>query len=52
MEQVVVVGFDGSKSSMEALRWAALEAERRGWGVHVIESWRDALVLQRLQVGG
>lgn len=47
VEQVVVVGFDGSKSAMEALRWAGDEAERRGWGVHVIESWRDPVFFHR-----
>ncbi len=40
MEQVVV-GFDGSKASMDALRWAAGEAEARGFDVLVIESWNE-----------
>lgn len=40
MEQVVV-GFDGSKPSMDAMRWAAGEAEARGFDVLVIESWHE-----------
>lgn len=37
----VVVGFDGSGSSIEALRWAASEAALRGCGLHVVQSWRE-----------
>lgn len=47
VEQVVVVGFDGSKPAREALRWAGEVAERRGWGVHVIQSWRDPILFHR-----
>jgi len=46
MEQVVV-GFDGSRQALEALRWAAREAERRGWDVLVVQSWRERLVGER-----
>lgn len=31
----VVVGVDGSEGSLEALRWAAHEAARRDWPLHV-----------------
>lgn len=34
----IVVGYDGSKAAGEALRWAAGEAERRGWGVRLLRS--------------
>ncbi len=40
----VVVGFDGSKSALHALGWAAAEAERRGWNVEVVQSWREPLL--------
>ena len=32
----VVVGVDGTEGSIEALRWAAHEAARRRWPLHVI----------------
>lgn len=32
----VVVGVDGSEGSLEALRWAAHEAARREWPLHVV----------------
>ena len=32
----VVVGVDGSEGSLEALRWAAHEAARRDWPLHVV----------------
>src|SRR5512137_1894900 len=32
----VVVGVDGTEGSIEALRWAAHEAARRGWPLHVL----------------
>ena len=34
--QRVVVGVDGTEGSIEALRWAAHEAARRKWPLHVI----------------
>jgi nucleotide-binding universal stress UspA family protein len=36
----VVVGFDGSARSIDALRWAAAEAEARGAALDVIHAWR------------
>jgi nucleotide-binding universal stress UspA family protein len=36
----VVVGHDGSGCSSEALVWAAALAERAGWPLHVVRSWR------------
>ncbi len=35
----VVVGFDGSESSQEALRWAVREARQHGCPLHVIRAW-------------
>jgi nucleotide-binding universal stress UspA family protein len=35
----IVVGVDGSDSSLEALRWALTEAELRNAAVDVIHSW-------------
>ena len=35
----VVVGFDGSTGSEQALAWAAREARRRGRRLHVIHVW-------------
>lgn len=35
----IVVGVDGSKSSKEALRWAAAEAERYGAVLQVVMTW-------------
>ncbi len=32
----VIVGVDGSEGSIEALRWAAHEAARRSWPLHVV----------------
>ena len=46
MEQIVV-GFDGSKPAMGALRWAAEEAERHGWEVLVVQSWREPILGDR-----
>jgi nucleotide-binding universal stress UspA family protein len=36
----VVVGHDGSGCSGEALVWAAALADRAGWPLHVVRSWR------------
>ena len=35
-QQRVIVGVDGSESSIEALRWAAQAAARRTWPLHVM----------------
>jgi nucleotide-binding universal stress UspA family protein len=35
----LVVGFDGSPSSVEALRWALNEANERNFRVEIIYSW-------------
>jgi nucleotide-binding universal stress UspA family protein len=35
----VVVGVDGSETSMKALGYAVEEARRRGWGVRAVHSW-------------
>lgn len=37
--KTIAVGFDGSDLSRAALDWATAEAERRGWGVHVVSSY-------------
>ena len=36
---IIVVGVDGSKPSIEALRWAARQAELTGSDLHVITAW-------------
>jgi nucleotide-binding universal stress UspA family protein len=35
----IVVGFDGSASSIAALDWAAAQAERTGSSVEVVTAW-------------
>jgi len=35
----IVVGVDGSKSSIDALRWAVFQAELTGATLHVIAAW-------------
>lgn len=35
-DDVVLVGVDGSAASLHALDWAAAEAARRGWSLHVV----------------
>ncbi|ROR73394.1 universal stress protein [Bogoriella caseilytica] len=35
-ENVIVVGVDGSEASLGALEWAAAEAERTGWRLHIV----------------
>lgn len=39
MSESVVVGFDGSEGSTQALRWAAEAAKQRGWMLQVITTW-------------
>ena len=36
MASMPLVGVDGTEGSVEALRWAAHEAARRSWPLHVI----------------
>jgi nucleotide-binding universal stress UspA family protein len=36
----IVVGVDGSPCSLEALAWAARQAERTGDRLEVVETWR------------
>lgn len=43
----VVVGFDESDCSMDAVRWAAIEAQRRGFPLVVVQSWREPVVAAR-----
>lgn len=35
----VVVGIDGSRSALDAVRWAAVEAERRRTGLRLVEAF-------------
>ena len=39
LHQRLVVGYDGSESSLSAMEWAASEAELRGASVHVVSSY-------------
>ncbi len=41
----VIVGFDDSPASGNAVRWAAVEAERRGVALRIVKSWRDPAFL-------
>lgn len=36
---VIVVGVDGSKGSLQALRWAAAQAQLTGASLHVVTAW-------------
>lgn len=47
----IVVGFDGSKSSQDALEWAAAEASLRSLPLRVIQSWRDPVPVGPTVVG-
>lgn len=37
--ETIVVGLDGSESSLDAFRWAVDEARRRRWGVKAVLAW-------------
>ena len=39
----LLVGHDGSAAAMRGLEWAAIEAEARGLGLTVLQSWTDAV---------
>ncbi len=39
MSSSIVVGVDGSKPSLEALRWAAAQARLTGASLHVVAAW-------------
>src|SRR5690349_2247673 len=41
----VVVGFDGSTGSTDALDWGAREADRRGLRLHVVHVWQPPPML-------
>ena len=38
-QSVVLVGIDGSETSAVAARWAAREARRLGWGLHLVTAY-------------
>ena len=40
----IVVGVDGSESSLDALRWAVDEGRRRHWAVKAILAWTQPYV--------
>ena len=42
--ETIVVGFDGSQPALEALRWAADEAEMRHWNVVLVQSWQEPVL--------
>lgn len=44
MEEVVLVGFDGSPTSRQALDWALAEAKNRGWPVQLVSAFTPAPV--------
>lgn len=39
----IVVGFDGSDRSLDALRWAAAEAKKRGAPLRILHAWQVPL---------
>jgi nucleotide-binding universal stress UspA family protein len=43
-ERRIVVGVDGSSTSVQALRWAANEAKLRGATVDVVHAWNSPYV--------
>ena len=48
----VIVGVDGSEGSIEALRWAAHEAARRGVSLHVMTCAQLPVAVEAGMVGG
>ena len=44
MTRSIVVGVDGSSGSREAVRWAAVEARRRGLPLRIVHAWLSPLV--------
>jgi nucleotide-binding universal stress UspA family protein len=40
----IVVGVDGSESSLDALRWAVDEGRRRHWAVKAVLAWTQPYV--------
>lgn len=48
----VIVGVDGSEGSIEALRWAAHEAARRGVSLHVMTCAQLPVTVEAGMVGG
>ncbi|WP_028927993.1 universal stress protein [Pseudonocardia acaciae] len=50
----IVVGVDGSRAALGAVRWAAGEARRRGSAVRLVSAfaWADALPLEARLVSG
>ena len=47
----VIVGVDGSEGSIEALRWAAHEASRRQWPLHVMTCAQLPISIEAGMVG-
>lgn len=39
MRDIVVVGYDGSRESTTAVRWAATQAALQGWALDVVHVW-------------
>ena len=48
----VIVGVDGTAGSVEALRWAAHEAARRSWPLHVVTCAEVPVTLDAGLMGG
>ena len=47
----MIVGVDGSEGSIEALRWAAHEAARRQWPLHVMTCAQLPISIEAGMVG-
>ena len=50
-QQRIIVGVDGSEGSIEALRWAAHEAARRQWPLHVMTCAQLPVTVEAGMVG-
>ena len=48
----LIVGVDGTEGSVEALRWAAHEAARRNWPLHVITCAELPVAVEAGMIGG